>query len=195
MNFLEINGNDILNIVYQYQFEMEREDRVREHKLTFNRTLLRVIWVGEDGGMEDYFGGIRNKRRLNKMLSVMNYENEDGTIEVCFDMEDDIKYRDFNLYGEWRNMNNWTGFSKKELLCDIIFNWRNMNNYVDRNDFVEEMIGDSEDIEDYEVEMLKYNRWFDGMENMSNLMLDLLDSMDIDGEDRDDFEDYCLNEL
>ena len=167
----------IENIILDYQFELELEDRNYNHKKTFNKTLFYI---------ENY-----NQYIIDDLKNNIFVETDDDTIEVNYD-EHQISIQ---------NINNWYP-TEDEIVTDILINCLNYFQYQER----EEYINDKMELFDLEFDIITQElflnnhnitikiigQWYETMRIMSEFFNTLVE-LKYKFIKMDDFEIYCEN--
>ncbi len=126
-SLINLVGDDIMNIIYNNQFEMEREDRIVEHRENFEEVLLEI-------NSRRYMG--RERELYDLILEDLFIEtNNNEIIEVVWGQSE----------LELVNMNNWVGMSERSMLNDLLNNFKWVYQY-NRVEFFNEF-GGEDDIE------------------------------------------------
>ena len=167
-------GKDIDEIINKYVFDLERNDLITNHKINFDNVLEEI-----------------NGKKYKDLYDML-YDDLD------WEVDNDNNFIEFNFIGSYNNMdydggnnihncNNWVGFTKGELLNDLLFNWRFFENWNTYEEFLEEMILE----EEWEDEEILYEQW-ENMEMISMVFEDLIEEFEIE---KDDFLIWCNEEL
>lgn len=180
-SLMKMIGKDCEDIINNYVFELEYEDRVREHKITFDRCIEGIL-------------NVRMLKYTNMILDDLNYTIRYDTIEVEYIKEGGLDFVDIFYDLELNNMNNWTGFNGRELLFDILSGFSRFEDYEDKVEFISEcfeMDGVEEEEEiDYEEDREKYSLWYDDMEKKFEFITDILGDNGILYNERNEFIDF-----
>ena len=133
---------DLLKIIKGYKDQIDHEEIVNNHKVNFNDCLKDIT--------TEYWRG--------KELELFEQIEED-IYTGCVGNTISSQYNDLEFGCNIKNINNWYGFTEREILTHFIHNYQWYMDY-DREEFFEEFkyrfdVDDDED--DEEMEDMWYN--------------------------------------
>ncbi len=180
-NLMNMIGEDCENIILDYVFELENDERVENHKESFNNCLeeINYIWC---------------RKEIKDLLSEMDYFVSYRTIGLEFSFE--INDEEILISGDLNNPLNWVGGdagSGFNLLYETITGWRIYTAYENKIEYVEDAIerngyADEDDYEIYEVE-------YESMEIQYELIEEVFNSKGYTIKQKEILKEWAINEM
>ena len=168
MNFNNLVGDDIMNIVNEYKEQFEYLENVERHKETFEECLSNIRFNGLKKDMENELG------RYGLLCGLDGYLNG---------------YVNYGDYGSFRD------FCRSRLECGLEdYMEENVDYIMEELDIEEDDFeNNEEDIEQLFIDNNLDSEWIE-FENDSDMVIDILDKYyGLSEDDMDNFREYCID--